>query len=434
MSKIYGIDLGTTNSLIGLYATGYLSDIVPSCADIESKSAGKQHYDNMRAKRSFKTDMSMGVEGTMPRAASKLVLQELVNQVKDDKVKEVVISVPAYFNDSQRSATIEAAEQAGLVVRDLVNEPTAAAMYIAQNKQGVFVIYDLGGGTFDVTIIDNRFGAYDVQATSGTPIGGDDFDQNLVRYFVKNAGIPYHKLNSEQRMLIQHLCKHYKEQMQQMRAPFEISFSEFGGNTCLFTPEAYIQLMKITFNETLTCMNKLIREWIPEDEVFDIYLVGGSTHCPFLQDWITEETGRRPAPLTYDPDRVVAQGAALYAHYVETGEVSYKVSDVTKALSIGLADGTVSNIIPMNSKVPLSIDKMFTNPVKASKIEVDLYQGESMFAKDNEKIGTLLWDFGCDVEAYEGQIIVTVSVAANGTITFSAKELLKAPKTLVLRR
>ena len=138
--------------------------------------------------------------------------------------------------------------------------------------------------------------------------------------------------------------------------------------------------------------------------------------------------------MTYDPDRVVALGAALYAHYVSTGEINTKVSDVTKALSIGLYDGTVSNIIPGNSKIPLSMEKMFTNPVKASSLEIDLYQGESMFAKDNSKIGTLVWDFDEPVEAHCGQVIVEISVDTMGVIKFSARELLKAPKTIVLER
>lgn len=434
MTNIYGIDLGTTNSLIGLHKTGFLSEIVPSCADIENKTAGRHLFDNMKAKRSFKTDMSMGVEGTMPRAASKLVLQELVNQVKDDKVTDVVISVPAYFNDSQRSATIEAAELCGLKVHGLVNEPTAAAMYIAQQRKGVFVIYDLGGGTFDVSIIDNRFGAYDVQATSGTMIGGDNFDKMLMKYFIKNACIPFHKMNEESRMLLQHVSKQHKETMQQLRSDYEVDFSAYGGRSMLFKKDDYVQLMKLTFADTITCMNSLIRKWIPEGEVFEIYLVGGSTHCPFLQDWISEETGKRPAQLTYDPDRVVAQGAALYAHFVSTGEIHAKVSDVTKALSIGLYDGTVSNVIPHNSKIPLSMEKMFTNPVKASSLEIDLYQGESMFAKDNDKIGTLVWDFDEPVEAQCGQVIVEIAVDAMGVITFSARELLKAPKVIILER
>lgn len=431
---IYGIDLGTTNSLIGLNSTGYLSDIVPSCVDLENGKAGAAYFDDMSAKRSFKVDMSMGVEGIMPRAASKYVLKALVEQVKDDVVKDVVISVPAYFNDSQRTATVAAAEDAGLKVHGLVNEPTAAAMFIAQRRKGLFLVYDLGGGTFDVSIIDSRFGTYDVQATSGCTIGGDNFDKTLVKYFVKNAGVPFHKMSGDQRMALQHNCKKYKEQMQKTRAAFDIDFTDIGGQLFRFTPEAYVQLMKMTFAETITCMSKLIKAWIPESEVYDIVLVGGSTHCPYLQDWITEVTGKRPAPLTYDPDRVVAQGAALYAELIENGEIDLQVSDVTKALSIGLYDGTVSNIIPANSKIPTSVDKMFTNPVRASQLVLDLYQGESMFIKDNEHIGKLIWDFETMKEPQEGQVIVNVTVGNTGMITFSANELLKPPKVVVLSR
>lgn len=431
---IYGIDLGTTNSLIGLNKTGFLSEIVPSCVDLEHGKAGAEYFDDMSAKRSFKVDMSMGVEGIMPRAASKYVLKALAEQVKDDKVTDVVISVPAYFNDSQRTATVAAAEDAGLTVRGLVNEPTAAAMFIAQRRKGLFLVYDLGGGTFDVSIIDSRFGTYDVQATSGCTIGGDNFDKTLVKYFVKNASVPFHKMTAEQRMALQHKCKKIKEQMQKCRCAFDIDFTDLGGINFNFTPDAYKQLMQMTFAETITCMSKLIKSWIPESEVYDIVLVGGSTHCPYLQDWITEVTGKRPAPLTYDPDRVVAQGAALYAELIENGEIDLQVSDVTKALSIALYDGTVSNIIPANSKIPTSVDKMFTNPVAASQLILDLYQGESMFVKDNECIGQLIWDFDTPKEPHEGQVIVNVTVGNTGMITFSANELLKPPKVVVLSR
>lgn len=431
---IYGIDLGTTNSLIGLHATGYLSEIVPSCVDITSGKAGAEFYEDMNAKRSFKIDMSMGVEGIMPRAASKCVLKELARQVTDDTVKYVVISVPAYFNDSQRSATIEAAEEAGLNVRGIVNEPTAAAMYIAQQRKGLFVVYDLGGGTFDVSIIDSRFGAYDVQATSGCTVGGDNFDKTLVKYFVKNAKVPYHKISPTARMALQHRCKKIKERMQREQASFDCDFTDIGGVNLLFEPSVYDQLMRMTFAETMSCMTRLIRQWIPETEAYDIMLVGGSTHCPFLGRWIQEVTGKTPAPLTYDPDRVVAQGAALYASLVEAGSIDVHVSDVTKALSVGLVDGTVSNIIPANSKIPTSMEKMLTNPVRSKSLTVDLYQGESSFAKDNECIGQLVWEFDEPKDPYDGEVIVTITVDTNGTITFSAKELLKPAKVVVLKR
>lgn len=431
---IYGIDLGTTNSLIGLHSTRFLSDIVPSCVDITSGKAGAEFYEDMNAKRSFKIDMSMGVEGIMPRAASKCVLKELARQVTDDVVTDVVISVPAYFNDSQRSATIEAAEEAGLNVRGIVNEPTAAAMYIAQQRKGLFVVYDLGGGTFDVSIIDSRFGAYDVQATSGCTVGGDNFDKTLVKYFVKNAKVPYHKISPIARMSLQHHCKKIKERMQHEQVAFDCDFTDIGGINLRFEPDVYDQLMRMTFSETMNCMTRLIRQWIPETEAYDIMLVGGSTHCPFLARWIQEVTGKTPAPLTYDPDRVVAQGAALYASLVEAGSIDIHVSDVTKALSVGLVDGTVSNIIPANSKIPTSMEKMLTNPVRSKSLTVDLYQGESSFAKDNECIGQLIWEFDEPKDPYDGEVIVTITVDTNGTITFSAKELLKPAKVVVLKR
>lgn len=432
--SVYGIDLGTTNSLIGLHSTGYLSDLIPSCVDIETGKAGKDQYDNMKAKRSFKIDMSMGVEGIMPRQASKYVLKELCNQVKDDVVKDVVISVPAYFSDSQRAATISAAEDAGLNVLNLVNEPTAAAMYIAKNKKGLFVVYDLGGGTFDCTIIDSRFGTFDVQATDGCTIGGDNFDKAIMQNFIKEGKIPIHKLDKLASTALRHYCSKQKVKMQQTKMPFKVDLSRWGGLEYTFTPEVYKGLMKLTFSETINYMSDLIRKWIPSNEVYDVLLVGGSTHCPYLRDWIEEVTGVKPAPLTYDPDRVVAQGAALYADIVEKGELSAKVSDVTTALSIGLYDGTCSNIVPANSKIPLSVEKVFSNPVVASSLILELYQGGSMFKKDNECIGELVWEYDEPKDVQQGQVIVTISIDVNGIITFSACELLHEPKVVVLNR
>ena len=151
-------------------------------------------YNNIKATRTYKVNMSKGVEGILPRTASSFVLKELKKRASSETgidVNDVVISVPAYFSDSQRTATITAAELAGLNVKGLVNEPTAAAMYIAKNKKGLFVVYDLGGGTFDCSIIDSRFGTYDVQATSGRDEGGDNFDKYIVQNFIKEGNIPF---------------------------------------------------------------------------------------------------------------------------------------------------------------------------------------------------------------------------------------------------
>lgn len=430
---IYGIDLGTTNSLIGLHSTGYLSNIVPSCVDMDSGLAGRNYYDSTNAARSFKVDMSTGVEGLKPRIASKYVLQALVAEAGQN-VHDVVISVPAYFSDVQRQATVESAEKAGLTVHALVNEPTAASMYIAQNKKGLFVVYDLGGGTFDCSIIDSRFGAFDVQATDGCKIGGDNFDMNIMRYFIKNGSVPIHRLNKDARFEIQHYATKCKVKMQKERSTFVVDLSTWGGAQLQFSPQTYTELMKMTFAETINCMRKLLASWIPSTEAYDILLVGGSTHCPYLREWIEEVTGQAPEPLTYDPDRVVAQGAALYADLLERGLLHATVSDVTKQLSIGMWDGTVSVVVPANSKIPLSLEKMFTNNEESDKLELELYQGQNIMAADNEHIGTLLYEYGTVQPPRGGHVIVNISIDMSGIITFTAKNLLGSAKTITLRR
>lgn len=432
--SIYGIDLGTTNSLIGLHESDWLSEMVPSCVDIDNGKAGRDYYENMSATRSFKVDMSMGTEGIRPRVASKVVLQSLAKMSPFGEVKDVVISVPAYFSDNQRTATLTAAADAGLNVRGLVNEPTAAAMFIAQQRKGLFVVFDLGGGTFDVSIIDSRFGSYDVQATSGRIVGGDNFDQTIMKFFIKSGEIPIHHMNATSRMELQHFATKQKIRMQKERAPFEVDLSPWSGKSVLLNPETYISLMKMTFSETINCTNSLINKFIPENEVYDILLVGGSTHCPYLRDWIEDVTGKKPAPLTYNPDIVVAQGAALYANILDNDNIDKQVSDVTRALSIALYDGTASVIVPANSKIPLVVEKMFSNPQPATSLVLDLYQGESMFVKDNELIGTLIWDYGEPKDIQEGQVIVKVSIDNKGVITFSANELLRQPKVVILSR
>ena len=435
--SIYGIDLGTTNSLIGLHDTNYLSEIVPSCVNMETGEAGARFYDDVSAMRSFKIDMSMGTEGITSRTASKFVLEELVRTAKKDTgddVKDVCISVPAYFSDSQRVATIKAAEAAGLNVKGLVNEPTAAATYITQNHKGLYVVFDLGGGTFDCTILDSRFGTFDVQATDGLCLGGDNFDTNIMRNFIKEGSIPFHHMNKEQRAALKHFASKIKVQMQKVKAPIDVDLTPYGGGVYTFTPDTYVALMKMTFGNAINCMKRLVHEWIPSTEVYQVLLVGGSTHCPYLHDWIEDEIGVTLPSMNYDPDRVVAQGAAYYATLIENGSLGITVSDVTPALSVGLIDGTCDVIVQANSKIPLTEVKMFTNSMRASALILDLYQGNNIMASANEKIGTMTWDYGEMKEPYECHVMVKVSIDVNGVITFSANEDLKPEQSVVLNR
>lgn len=432
--SIYGIDLGTTNSLIGLHKENFLSSMVPSCVNLDTGVVGTEAYNDMQAKRSFKVDMSLGTEGVMPRVCSGKVLAELRRLAGGDVVKDVVISVPAYFSDNQRQATIEAARDIGLNVKGLVNEPTAAAMYIAQNRRSLFIVYDLGGGTFDVSMIDARFGSYDVQATDGRILGGDDFDKAILKYFTKQGSIPLHKMNALSRNALQHLATKMKIKMQKERKDFEVDLSAWSGNRIVFKEQDYIQLMKLTFSETINMIKKIVDANIPYGEHYEVLLVGGSTRCPYLREWIAEECRVVIPDLDYDPDRVVAQGAALYASLLESGEIDMVVSDVTKALSIEMADGTCNVLVEANSKVPLSQETIYSNNVEASSIRINLLQGDNTFAKDNECIGTLEWQYAEVKKPLDGQVIVRVDIDIAGVITFSVKELLRAPKVVILDR
>ena len=433
----FGIDLGTTNSLICNKEMQFTSELVPSCVEIETGKAGVEQYENIKAKRSFKTDMSMGDEGTMPRVASKYVLMELRNiaqRLTTDAVKDVVISVPAYFSDNQRQATVKAAEQAGLIVRGLVNEPTAAAIHITQNRKGLYLVFDLGGGTFDVSLIDSRFGIYDVQATDGLKRGGDDFDRNIFKFLVKKSGVPLFRLSKEEQAKLLHQCTKHKVRMQKERSDFDIDLSEYNGGVVTFTQSDYIALMKITFTVCLNCLDRLRQQSVQEGEIVEILLVGGSTRCPYLREWIEEVTGIAPAALTYDPDKVVAQGAADYAAIVEQGLLNEKVSDVTKQLSIRLNDGTAKPLIYANSKIPLKESELFYNPEPAHSLELKLLQGDGLMAVDMEEIGQLVWDYDRPMPANEGAVIVELEVTEAGIIKFSVKELLKEPISVELKR
>lgn len=431
---IYGIDLGTTNSLLGVGDT-LLTGLVPSIVDLKRKDAGEHNRDNPDAVRSFKVDISMGVEGSQSVSASREVLRELKRQAGLKGRIKAVITVPADFDDSQRKATAKAAELADIEVVALVNEPTAAALYITKGKKEVAVVFDLGGGTFDVSVIDSRFGNFDVQYSAGDPrCGGDNLDQLIMRYLCKQGKLQLFRLDKVQLLHLTELSTKTKLRMQKERKAFDVSLRELGGQTVRFTEAVYIQLMKTAFMRCITLMHRVLNSSMEIGSKYEMVLVGGSTRCPYLREWIAQEIGQEPVPLTYDPDKAVAYGAALYAKMYENGEIDYMVSDITKALSIGLDDGTVKNVIPANSKVPIEEEVMLHNPVAADCLKISLYQGDSGLAANNSYIGTLTYDYETTKQPYQGVVIVTVKVEASGTVALSCKEIGKPAvmKELVL--
>jgi molecular chaperone DnaK (HSP70) len=430
--KIYGIDLGTTNSLIG-YGDTLLTGLVPSVVLLDEKKAGADHVENDNAVRSFKVNISLGLEGNMSVVASSIVLRTL-KELSGEDVKKVVVAVPAYFTDNQRQATIQAAKLAGLEVVNLINEPTAAAIYLAKNRKALTLVYDLGGGTFDASVVDSRFDSYDVQATDGYIIGGDDLDAAIMRSLIKIGSIRRHTLGKSGLARLLRLSTQVKLMMQKERATQQVDLRDFGAGIAEFTASTYVDLMRMTFAETIIRARKVLNESIPFGEEFDIILVGGSTRCPYLREWLTDELGKAPVNLDYDPDLVVAQGAAFYARMLEKGEAETVVSDITKALSIGLADGTVATLVPKNSKIPIEETTILYNHTASSTLRVDLFQGEALLASMNECIGTLAYDYGEVKPAGKGEVIIGIRVDSSGIITLSCKELLKDPVQVVLDR
>lgn len=439
MNNIFGIDLGTTNSMIGL-GSELITDMVPSIVRVDTKDVGKHLKEDYKATRSFKTDISLGKEGKESIVASALVLSKLrdIAEEKGFDVKDVVISVPAYFSDNQRQATKEAAKRAGLNVVSLINEPTAAAMAYSKSLKELILVFDLGGGTFDVSVIDSRFGSYDVQATDGIKIGGDDLDLNIMRYIIKKAGIKPHHLTAEKRTMLQVDCEEAKISISKTKSDYIFNLEYLGKFTEDTYPELtineYKRLVKETFGDCITCAKQVINQSIQYGDKFKILLVGGSTRCPFLQELVEDGLNQKPAEVTYNPDKIVGKGACVYAELLMQGTADVMVSDVTKALSIGLADGTVKTIIPKNSKIPIKDSTMVTNQVEAAGLSLELFQGDSVLQANNESIGRLLYEFDKVKEPNMANVKITVIVKRDGTITLKASEAFRKEVEIELQR
>jgi molecular chaperone DnaK (HSP70) len=426
---IHGIDLGTTNSLIGRH-NEYLSALIPSVANLEVKTAGEGERSNLLAERSFKTNISMGNEGKISIASSALVLKELV-RVSAKDVKDVVISVPAYFSTNQREATREAAALAGLNVRALVNEPTAAAMYYCKDVRRLTLVFDLGGGTFDISVIDSRGGIYDVQDTAGIVVGGDDFDKAIYADLCKKCNFKLHRAERSDIQKVIMLCTEAKLKIQNGEKEVQIEH-ELMDMAYTLTPEFYIKSMKTVFKHCIIKTLELRDKAIPYGSDFDLLFVGGSTRCPFLRDWIESELNVKAVPFTYDPDKIVALGATYYAYLLEEGKLLDKLKDVTKPIGIGLQDGSMQIIIPQGSKIPVTETIMVTNPETALGLNLDLYQGSSLIVKNNASIGTLKYEFGAEKEAMTASVEVTLKVDTSGFITLTAKEFGKKAEQISL--
>ena len=428
----FGIDLGTTNSLIG-HGTEMYTGLVSSNVDISTGKQVTRDTVSTDIIQSYKTDMSKSESGQLPIKCSAIILKELAELAErrcGEKVRDVILSVPAYFSTSQREAVIEAAESVNLNVKRLLNEPTAAAIFVCHDLQDLVVVYDLGGGTFDITVIDRRMGNYSVIATDGCVLGGDDFDLALVDDAIKKCRIPVRyrtklglkKLKSQLRLV--------KEQVQRNKDTAYADLSEFGA-ACEYalTVDEYKKIMRDTFEKTIMMTGDVLRKYVPSCETPKMVFVGGSSNCPYLRELVQQELGLEEIHCDTNPDLIVAKGVAIYADMLERGVASDIVEDVTKRFCIEDERGTTITIIDNNSVLPCGGTITVSNSKRGDTLSLDLYQGDKLLAADNEFIGKLVYNYLDEQEPNEGLVEVQLDVSVNGIVRLSAMELLYGEST-----
>ena len=461
MSKIIGIDLGTTNSCVAVLEGGEAKVIpnpeggrtTPSVVAskkgerIVGDAAKRQAITNPNTVSSIKrlmgTSKKVELDGKKysPEEISAMILSYMKDYAESylgEKVTKAVITVPAYFNDSQRQATKNAGKIAGLEVERIINEPTAAALAYGLDKQEnahTVLVYDLGGGTFDVSVMELGDGVFEVKATAGNNhLGGDDFDQKIMDYliseFKKGNGVDL----SKDKMAMQRLkevAEKAKKDLSgmtstQISAPF-ISQSDDGPLhlDVTLTRAKFEDLISDLVESTLEPVRQAIKDAkIKKSDIDKVLLVGGSTRIPMVQELIKKELGKEPS-REVNPDEVVAMGAAIQGG-VLTGEVNDIVLLDVTPLSLGLETlgGVMTVLIPKNTTIPTSKKQVFSTAAdNQPAVDIHVLQGERPMAQDNKTLGNFQLSGIPAAPRGVPQIEVTFDIDANGIVNVKAKDL-----------
>ena len=464
MGKIIGIDLGTTNSCVAVMEGGKPvviantegSRTTPSVVAftktgerIVGDSAKRQAVTNSdktisSIKRHMGTDFRVAIDEKKfsPQEISAMILQKLKADAEGylgEKVEEAVITVPAYFNDAQRQATKDAGKIAGLDVKRIINEPTAAALAygLDNEREQKIMVYDLGGGTFDVSIIEIGDGVIEVLATAGdNRLGGDDFDDKLTRYFIeefrKAEGVDL----STDKMALQRLKEAAEKAKKELSSatttninlPFITATSEgpkhFDMN---LTRAKFDELTHELVERTAGPVQNALRDaGLSASELGKVLLVGGSTRIPAVQDKVKQLTGHEPSK-TLNPDECVAIGASIQGGKLagDAGAGDILLLDVTPlSLSIETMGGVATRLIERNTTIPTRKSQVFSTATDNQEaVDINVVQGERQFAKDNKSLGQFRLDGIPPARRGVPQIEVTFDIDANGIVNVSAKDL-----------
>lgn len=464
MSKIIGIDLGTTNSCVAVMEGGQPTVIVnaegsrttPSIVAftktgdrLVGDAAKRQAVTNAdhtiaSIKRHMGSDYRVDIEGKKysPQEISAMILSKLKKDAENylgEPVSDAVITVPAYFDDAQRQATKDAGRIAGLNVARIINEPTAAALAYGLDNESAqkIMVYDLGGGTFDVSIIEIGGGVIEVLATSGdNHLGGDDFDERLTEYIVREFKNQEHIDLSRDRIAMQRIREEAEKAKKELSAatsvninlPF-ITATKDGGKHLDMTITR-VQFDEMTFDlverTAIPVQNALADAGLSASQLNKVLLVGGSTRIPAVQNKVRMLTGHEPSK-NLNPDECVALGAAIQGGKLagETGLNEVLLMDVTPlTLSIETVGGVATALIRRNSTIPTRYSQIFTTAGNfQTSVEIKVLQGERQFAKDNKLIGNFKLNGIKRAPRGVPQIEVTFDIDVNGILSVSAKDL-----------